>query len=103
LILCGWSLLAHAAEDLAGCQPVARVVSLYGTLQLQRAGRGAASNLVKLGTQLCQNDLLRAGAPSRATLFISVETLVRVDQNSTMRVSQTEFETVVEFIHVKHF
>jgi tetratricopeptide (TPR) repeat protein len=71
-------------------------VSLTGSAQLQRAGQAAASS-AKLGTLLCQNDLLHTDAGSRAALFISAETLVRLDQNSTVRISQTDLETVVEF------
>jgi len=41
LSLC-WSALGRA-EDATRCTPVARIVSLQGTLQLQRAGQGGAS------------------------------------------------------------
>jgi len=77
---------------------VARIVSMQGTLQIQRAGQSQSSFVRKLGTQLCQNDLLHAGSGSRAALFISAETLVRLDQNSTVKISQTTNETVVEFV-----
>jgi tetratricopeptide (TPR) repeat protein len=97
-VLCGWSVLGQAAEEAPGCAPVARIVSIQGTLQLQRAGQSGASYVRKLGAFMCQNDLLHTDAGSRAALFISPETLVRLDQNSTVRISQTEYETVVEFI-----
>ena len=76
LSLC-WSALGRA-EDATGCTPVARIVSLQGTLQLQRAGQGGASYVRKLGTHLCANDLLHTDRGSRAALFISAEMLVRL-------------------------
>jgi hypothetical protein len=96
-ILCGWSAIGQAADDAPPCPPVARIVSIQGTLQLQRAGQSASSYVRKLGTFLCQNDLLHTEPGSRAAVFISAETLVRLDQNSTIRISQTDLETVVEF------
>src|SRR5690349_17375956 len=95
-ILCSWSATGRAADEAGGCAPVARVVSLTGSVQLRRAGQNALAS-VKLGTLLCQNDLLHTDAGSRAALFLSAETLIRLDQNSTVRISQSDFETVVEF------
>lgn len=95
-ILCSWSVTGTAADGAGGCTPVARVVSITGSAQLQRTGQAAASS-AKLGTLLCKNDLLHTDVGSRAALFISAETLVRLDQNSTVRISQTDLETVVEF------
>jgi ferric-dicitrate binding protein FerR (iron transport regulator) len=71
-------------------------VSVTGTVRLQRVGQSAVS-AVKLGTFLCQNDLLHTAPGSRAAVFISAETFVRLDQNTTIRISQTDLETVVEF------
>jgi tetratricopeptide (TPR) repeat protein len=71
---------------------------MQGTLQIQRVGQSSASYVRKIGTHLCQNDLLHADTGSRAALFISAETLVRLDQNSTVRISQSETETIVEFL-----
>jgi len=102
-VLCGWSVFGHADDDAPVCTPVARIVSMQGTLQIQRAGQSRPSYVRKLGTSLCQNDLLHGGSGSRAALFISAETLVRLDQNSTVRISQTTNETIVEFVRgVEH-
>src|SRR6185436_18415753 len=95
-ILCGWSAVGQAADDAPACAPVARIVSITGSVQLQRAGQSVVSS-ARLGTLLCQNDLLHTDAGSRAALFLSAETLIRLDQNSTVRISQSDFETVVEF------
>jgi tetratricopeptide (TPR) repeat protein len=95
-ILCGWSAVGQAADDAPACAPVARIVSLTGSVQLQRAGQSVVTS-ARLGTLLCQNDLLHTDPGSRAALFLSAETLIRLDQNSTVRISQSDFETVVEF------
>jgi len=102
LILAALWLLAlrtsHAADtpDVA-CPPVAHIVSIQGTLQILRAGASDWSNVRKLGTTLCQGDLLHADPASRAALLISPETLIRLDQNTTLTISQAADETVVEF------
>ena len=86
-ILCSWSAIGQAADEAPACAPVARIVSIQGSVQLQRSGQSAAYPVRKLGTYLCSNDLLHTEAGSRAALFISAETLVRLDQNSTIRIS----------------
>jgi hypothetical protein len=94
---CAWSAGAHAAGT-AECTTVARIVSIQGTLQVRRAGQSGWSYIRKLDTTLCQGDLLHADAGSRAALLVVPETLVRLDQNSTLSISQTADETVVEFV-----
>ncbi|MEO8163808.1 MAG: FecR family protein, partial [Betaproteobacteria bacterium] len=89
---------AYAADDPAACRsPFARVVSIQGTIELQRAGQSDWSKVTRLDTPLCQGDKLRTGGLSRAALFIQPETLVRIDQNTSITVSQTPEETLVEF------
>lgn len=94
--VCGHAKPAGAQS--AECTPIARIVSIQGTLQIRRARQGGWSYVRKLGTGLCQGDLLHTDAGSRAALLISPETLVRLDQNSTVSISQTPEETVVEFV-----
>jgi len=72
-VVCGWSGVGRAVDDVRGCAPVARVVSVTGAVQLQRVGQSGVSP-VKLGTFLCQNDLLHTAPGSRAAVFISAET-----------------------------
>ena len=88
---------ASAAERPEGCVQVARIVSVQGSLQILRRGQIVWSVVRKLDTALCQGDLLHAGPGSRAALLITPETLVRLDQSSTLSVRQTQDETVVEF------
>lgn len=98
LLITTSGISAHAADDTTACRfPFARVVSLQGSVELQRAGQSGWSELTRLDTPLCQGDRLRAGALSRAALFLQPETLVRVDQNTLVTLSQTAEETLVEF------
>jgi Tfp pilus assembly protein PilF len=91
-------LPAHAADDQAACRSaVARIVSIQGTLERLPVGQNDWSKITRLDTPLCEGDRLRTGAFSRAALFIQPETLVRVDQNTTISVSQSDEETLVEF------
>ena len=88
---------AQAADALGACQrPFARVVSIQGAVEVQRAGQGSSA-ITRLDTPLCEGDRLRTGALSRAALISQPETLVRVDQNTSISVSQTTEETLVEF------
>src|SRR6266850_652229 len=89
---------AFAADVSAACSsPVARVVSVQGSIELLRARQNDWSKITRLDTPLCEGDRLRTGALSRAALFIQPETLVRVDQNTSISISQTAEETLVEF------
>jgi tetratricopeptide (TPR) repeat protein len=89
---------ALAQGPAASCEPsVARVVAIQGSVEVQRGGRGDWLPLKKLEAPVCSSDRLRTGPSSRAALFIEPETLVRVDQNTTITVSVTTAEIVVEF------
>lgn len=88
--------LAQAAiPDCA--TPVARLVSLQGHVELQRAGSSDWLTVARLDTTLCGGDRLRTDALSRAALFVEPETLVRVDQNTAIRINQSTDEIEVEF------
>ena len=89
---------ALAQEAAATCEPaVARVVSIQGRVEVQRAGAGAWLQVKRLDTSVCPGDRLRTGAQSRAALFVQPETLVRVDQDTTIALSATTAEILVEF------
>jgi hypothetical protein len=88
--------LAEAAEP-SSCKPVARVVSIQGALQIQRAGETDWTYLRRLDATVCEGDLLHTGASGRAALLLSPETLFRVQQNSTVAIRQSAAETVVEY------
>lgn len=97
VLVCACVRSVPVAAEPAQCTPVARVVSIQGTVQIWRAGQSGWSYIRKLDTALCQGDLLHTDPGSRAALLISPETLVRLDQNSTVSIKQTPDETVVEF------
>jgi Flp pilus assembly protein TadD len=86
-----------AAGEPPGCQPVARVVSIQGSLQIQRAGETSWTFVRQLDTVVCQGDLLRTGRTGRAALLLTPETVFRVQQNSTVAIRQSADETVVEY------
>jgi tetratricopeptide (TPR) repeat protein len=103
--LAGFCLLALAsgkgiaADGLTSCAPaLGRVVSVQGSVEVLRAGASSWQRVARLNTPVCASDQVRAGLLSRAALFISPETLVRLDQNTTLAIlSQSEQETIVEF------
>lgn len=89
---------ALAQDAAASCVPaIGRVISLQGTVEVQRAGTPNWLRVSRLDTTICAGDRLRTDALSRAALFVQPETLVRVDQNTTISVSQTTAEVLVEF------
>jgi hypothetical protein len=88
---------AVAADAPEGCVPLARIVSIQGSVQIQRSGQTAWTVVRKLDTVACQGDVLHAGPRSRAALLIDPETLVCLDQSSTFSIRQTPDETIVEF------
>ena len=88
---------AFAQEAAPACAVVGRVISIQGTVELRRAGSGGWSRVERLDTTVCAGDELRTAALGRAALFVQTETLVRVDQNTTVALTQTADEIVVEF------
>jgi Tfp pilus assembly protein PilF len=89
---------ALAQEAVATCAPaIARVVSLQGNVEVQRGGSQAWLRIRRLDTSICAGDRLRTASLSRAALFVQPETLVRVDQNTTITLNQTTTEILVEF------
>ncbi len=91
---------AIAADDSVACRsPIARVVSIQGTIEVRRSGSAAAwATISWLDTTLCPGDRLRTGAQSRAALFVQPETLVRIDQSTTIVIGANPDEPVFEFI-----
>jgi tetratricopeptide (TPR) repeat protein len=72
-------------------------VSVQGNVDLQRAGTPDWIRIKRLDTSVCTGDRVRTSPLSRAALFVQPETIVRVDQNTTIALSQTTAEIVVEF------
>jgi tetratricopeptide (TPR) repeat protein len=80
------SLLAVApAKGAEPCEPVVgQFVSVEGLVEWQRSG-AATWREAKLGEALCEGDAIRAGELSRATVGLINEAVLRVDQNSSLR------------------
>lgn len=83
------SMLFSTTANAAPCPVwVAKAVSVQGTVEL-RASK-SNSNLakrwqsVKRGDTFCANDVVRVKANSRAALILTNDTVLRLDQNSTI-------------------
>jgi len=73
---------AHAAD---ACEPVVgRLASINGKVEVQR-GDNANWNTAKLNEVLCEGDSVRSGERSRAAVALSNTVVLRVDQNTTIR------------------
>ncbi len=94
----GASHRASAQDAASTCAPaIGRLVSLQGSVEIQRAGSKRWIPVQRLDTSLCPGNRLRTGALSRAALFLQPETLVRIDQNTTITLNQSDEEIEVEF------
>jgi len=91
------SLTGLAAETKTCATPVARVVSIQGILEMRRQGQSQWEAVRRLDTALCAGDLLRTGRNSRGALVIPPESLLRIDQNTTVSVSSDNNETALVF------
>lgn len=98
LLSCGFTEPVLAQDAAAACAPtVGRLVSVQGNVDVQRAGTQDWIRIRRLDTSVCTGDRVRTAPLSRAALFVQPETIVRVDQNTTVALSQTTAEIVVEF------
>jgi tetratricopeptide (TPR) repeat protein len=76
---------AVAAES---CQMVVgRLATAEGQVEVQRTGTPSWQTGV-LGGDLCQGDTVRAGANSRATIVLVNQAVLRIDQNTAMRLDK---------------
>jgi tetratricopeptide (TPR) repeat protein len=77
--------VARAAESCASA--VGRLVSVEGRIEIQHPSSTAWST-GKLNDALCQGDLIRAGEHSRATVQLINQAVLRIDQNTAMRLDK---------------
>jgi len=78
-------MFAGAAVAAESCQTVVgRLATVEGQVEVQRTGSPGWQTGV-LGGDLCQGDTVRAGASSRATITLINQAVLRVDQNTAMR------------------
>ena len=89
-ILCGLVVLwLWASNGLAApCALwVTRVVSIEGTIEVKRLKQGGWSR-IQLNDEFCAGDSIRADVHSRAGLLLRNETLLRLDQGTTLVLPQ---------------
>jgi tetratricopeptide (TPR) repeat protein len=81
------SSIAPAVHALEACEPVVgRLVSAEGQVEVQRAAE-TRWQPATLDDALCQGDLVRAGARSRAAIALINDAVLRLDQNTTLQLS----------------
>jgi tetratricopeptide (TPR) repeat protein len=84
-------LISSASLAQERCEPAAaRVVSVQGTVELQRAG-AAVWMAATLDEALCLGDAIRVGRASRAALVLANDALLRLDQRTTLA-----FRSIIE-------
>src|SRR5919106_486868 len=77
-------LISNAGSAQERCEPaVARVVSAQGLVELQHAGTAVWAT-VTLDELLCLGDTVRVGRASRAALVRANDSLLRLDQGTTL-------------------
>jgi tetratricopeptide (TPR) repeat protein len=77
-LLCPRIVLAAGA-----CEPIAKAVSVQGTVDVQRAGQ-TQREPVKLNDTFCAGDRIRVLGRSRADIALTNQPVLRLDQNSTI-------------------
>lgn len=83
-LLLGRAAFAWSAEP---CAPVVgRLASVQGIVDVQRSG-GMHWHRARLNEVVCQGDSVRAGVHSRAELALVNEAVLRLDQNSVVRLT----------------
>jgi tetratricopeptide (TPR) repeat protein len=75
----------QSASATGSCTPTAgRFVSLQGAVEVQSAG-GVAWRGTTLEDSLCEGDTIRVGIQSRAAVALINDAVLRIDENTTMR------------------
>lgn len=105
VLLLVW-LIPLGATAAAECSPwAARIVSVQGEIEVKRANTSIWQPVNRNDT-FCAGDSIRIGDHSRAAITLANETLLRLDQNSAIKLTQFEPErpSILEFIMgIGHF
>jgi tetratricopeptide (TPR) repeat protein len=89
---------AAGQEMAATCSPgIGRIIALQGNVTIERADQKGWVAVKELDTSLCANDRIRTDAQSRAVVTLQPATMIRVDQNTIIRLKQSNDEIEVEF------
>ena len=87
LIFLTVAIAATQAVAAGACEnPVAKLVSAQGVVEA-RAAQASAWYAAKLNDSFCPGDMLRVGTRGRAALMLTNETIVRLDQRTTITLS----------------
>lgn len=85
-------IAGDAARAAAPCEPLfGHLVSIDGTVQLQRSGE-AAFRPATLNAPLCREDTVRVGQRSRAAISLVNDAVLRLDQNTTLKLLSVSVE-----------
>ena len=107
-VLCVLSWELHAQAGLADrCpQPIARIVSAQGTIELKEASANVW-RLAKIDALVCPGDSIHVGERSRgAILLLAAETVLRIDENTTLQVLEPrqDYRSLLDLLNgVVHF
>jgi len=83
IVLIFLALLESAVAEEA-CEPtVGRIISIQGTVEVQREGT-AAWRPAGLEQLLCRGDSIRVGSLGRAAVALANQSVLRIDQNTTL-------------------
>ena len=106
LCLLSWELHAQAGLAVRCPQPIARIVSAQGTIELKEASANVW-HLAKIDALVCPGDFIRVGDRSRgAILLLAAETVLRIDENTTLQVLEPrqEYRSLLDLLNgVVHF
>ena len=87
VLLLGFLLAGLSTAHAGTCEKsVGRLVSQQGTVEA-RGPEQAAWHMAQLNESFCHGDAIRTGARSRAALVLANETIVRLDQLTTLTLS----------------
>ncbi len=94
--------LIESAAAAETCQNVVgKFISIEGAIELEHTEQGQRQP-ASLDSSLCQDDLIYVGENSRATVGLINEVVLRLDQNTTMRLvdvsSQPEKRSLLELV-----
>jgi len=98
-------LLSSNIASAKCAQWAAKVASVQGHVEAKRADTTNWQTL-KLNDSLCPGDQIRVGANSRAAIVLANETLLRLDQNSAIKLSKIKPKqhSIIDFLKgIGHF
>ena len=94
------ALLLPLGATAADCEPwVGRLTSLQGSVDVQRY-HNAQWQAAELGQTYCLGDRIRVGADARASVELSNDTVLRLDQRSTLVFPEPSADSGFSFVEL---